>query len=170
MWSRATVPQAHSVQMLDAWGTWWDNRWRSTIPPTRNTLWHKDRHRRLGWICQKKQGIPENASHGDPLEDPRCKTEQSEIQTSSKTWSKPPPDPMVVAPPQSRQDPGHTWANTNWTPLRLLLCLINNQQRIIAQEKAVETHCYPMTGAKCALNIVRKRSNVRKGSRGHETY
>ena len=32
------------------------------------------------------------------------------------------------------------------------------------------THCYPMTGAKCALNIARKSSNARKGSRGHETY
>ena len=69
------------------------NRRRSTRPPTRNALWHKDRHRRLGRIHQKKQGVPENTSHGDPLEDSRCRTERSEIQTSSETPSKPPPDP-----------------------------------------------------------------------------
>ena len=50
-------------------------------------------------------------------------------------------------------------------PLTFLLCLTNNQQRVIAQEKAVEIYCYPMTGAKCALNIVKE-----KGLRGHETY
>ena len=71
-------------------------RLRSTRPPTRNALWHKNRHRRLGRIRQKNQGIPENTSHGGPLEDSGCKTERSEIQTSSETRSKPPnpPHPM----------------------------------------------------------------------------
>ena len=93
MRSRTTDVRAYSVRMPDARGIWRHNRRRSTRPPTRNSLWHKDRHRRLGRIRQKKQGVPENTSHGDPLEDSKCKTERSEIQTSNGTRSKPPPDP-----------------------------------------------------------------------------
>ena len=57
---------------------------------------------RLGRIRQKKQGVPENASHGDPLEDSRCRTKLSGIQPPSETRSKPPPDPPLswFSPPQ----------------------------------------------------------------------
>ena len=71
MRSRATDVRARSDRMPDARGIWRYNRRRSTRPPIRNTLWHKDRHRRLNLIRQKKKGVPENTSHGDPLEGPR---------------------------------------------------------------------------------------------------
>ena len=98
MQSRTTDTWTHSVQMLITQGVWQYNRWRSTRPPTSNPLWHKNRHWHLGWICQKKQGIPENMSHGDPLEDSKCRTKWSMIQTSSKTWSNPPPHPLKTSP------------------------------------------------------------------------
>ena len=61
------------VRMPIARGVRRYNRRRSTRPPTSNPLRHKDRHRCLGRICQKKQGLPENTSRRDPLEDSRCR-------------------------------------------------------------------------------------------------
>ena len=63
------------------------------------------------------------------------------------------PDLGVVNPPQSRQDPRH--------PIAIF------RPRVIAPEKAVETLCHPITVVECASNIMRKRSDARKGSSEH---
>ena len=68
----------------------------------------------------------------------------------------------VVAPPQSRQDPRHTWANTNWTPLTFLLCPTNNQQCVIAQEKAMEHTLLPNDRCKMCLEHHKKEKQCKK--------
>jgi hypothetical protein len=40
------------------------NQRGSTRPPTGNTLWHYNRHRRPGGIRRKEQGVPENTTIG----------------------------------------------------------------------------------------------------------
>ena len=72
---------------------------------------------------------------------------------------------LMVVPPPEWTGPQTHMSKHKLDLLTFLLCLTNNQQCVIAQEKAVETHCYPMTGAKCALNIMKER-----GLCGHEMY
>ena len=64
--------------------------------------------------------------YGDPLEDSRCGTQQSEIQTSSETRSKPPPDPPhpIKTSPTNRASDNGAYRITYQTRQRTLKTIL----------------------------------------------
>ena len=111
MRSRTTDVRAHSVRTPDAreYGDIIDDG----APTTNSQRSLAQRQASMPWPnLSEKQGIPENTSHGEPLEDSRCRTERSKIQTSSETRSKPPPhthesrDRVTVEPTELHTKPG----------------------------------------------------------------
>ena len=67
MQSRTTDLWAHSVQMLDIINKGAPDHQLATLFGTKTGI------NALAKFVKKKQGLPENMSHGDPLEDSRCR-------------------------------------------------------------------------------------------------